>query len=519
MMTAAAHGSNLEESFDHDEEGKVFQNAEMRELTLVSMPRNRAHELDYHRPFIDEIKLRDTDGAPLTRVPDVFDCWYESGSMPYAEVHYPFEGTEEFDPTRKKGFPADFISESVDQTRGWFYSLMVLGVGLFGVTPYQHVITNGLVLAEDGKKMSKKLKNYPDPLDVVDNYGADTLRFYLLSSPIIKGEDLNFTERHVAELSRKNIGRLDNVLSFYELYKDSAPHSAEIAESPHILDIWIRARLSELVKEVTLGFEEYELDRASKPVTDFIDDLSTWYTRRSRDRFKSDDVSDRTYALATMRYVLCTLAHVIAPVMPFYSEYLFGRVRTEHDTASVHLSAWPEGGDIDAELIATMSLVRDFANAGLKLRTEHNIKVRQPLNTFTVGYNSEVPQYWDICKPILEDELNVKEAVLVRRVDLAESTYELDTTITETLRREGEARDFMRALQELRKASGLTPQDRIILRVYTNDYGRALLEDTTLSALIQETVQIDKIIFDAEASGTPVALASVGFSVHLVKVV
>ena len=178
---------------------------------------------------------------------------------------------------------------------------MVLGVALFGVSPYKNVITNGLMLAEDGKKMSKKLKNYPDPTEMINKYGADTLRFYMLASPIIKGEDLNFTEKHVAELSRKNLGRLDNVLSFYDLFKDTAPHEATIEDSPHVLDRWIHVRLHELIEEVTLGYESYELDRATKPITDFIDDLSTWYVRRSRDRVKGEDVVDRTHALGSLR--------------------------------------------------------------------------------------------------------------------------------------------------------------------------------------------------------------------------
>lgn len=515
MIMAAAHGSDLSEAFDHDEDGKRFNNAEMRVLHVPALPRNRAHELDFHRPFIDEIELFDADGTKLIRVPDVFDCWYESGSMAYAEVHYPFEHADEFKPSEGKGFPADFIAEGVDQTRGWFYSQLVLGVGLFGMSPYKNVIVSGLVLAEDGKKMSKKLKNYPDPLEVVDAYGADTLRFYLLSSPIIKGEDLNFTEQNVAELSRKNIGRLENVLTFYELYKDSAPHDATIEGSPSILDKWIHARLHELIGEVTAGYEGYELDRATKPVTDFIDDLSTWYTRRSRDRFKSADMEDRAHALGAMRYVLRKLSKVIAPVMPFYADYLFMRVRTETDPESVHLSDWPMSGGVDLELIATMSYVRSYATKGLMLRTQKNMKVRQPLALFTITHPGVSPRYWDACASILKDELNV-EAVVLEIVEEGEPSADFDWVITEDLKRKGEVRDFIRSIQELRKVSEFTPNDRIVLRVVTDEYGQGLL--TEFKVLISETVQANDIVFETTATGTPIALLNVGFSVHLDKV-
>ncbi|MFM2374358.1 MAG: hypothetical protein RLZZ234_353, partial [Candidatus Parcubacteria bacterium] len=387
MMTAAAHGEALDGAFDHDDEGKVFKNAEIREVSFVPLPHNEAYELDFHRPFIDEYPIFDAEGTRLVRVPDVFDCWYESGAMPFAQDHYPFENTTIVDPDKRIGFPADFIAESVDQTRGWFYSMMVLGTALFGVSPYKHVITNGLMLAEDGKKMSKKLKNYPDPTDILNRYGADTLRFYMLSSPIIKGEDLSFTEKHVAELARKNLGRLDNVLSFYELFKGEVSHDVQIDRSPHVLDAWMHARLNELVQEVTEGYESYELDKATKPVTDFIDDLSTWYLRRSRDRVKGEDMSDKGYALGSLRSVLRTLALVIAPTMPFYAEHLFMRVRTETDPISVHLADWPTQGVVNVELLLDMAEVRAVVTLALEERTKANIKVRQPLArlTATVG--------------------------------------------------------------------------------------------------------------------------------------
>jgi len=280
---------------------------------------------DFHRPYIDEIEVFSEKGDRLTRIPEVFDTWYESGSMPYGQYHYPFENLQQFNPENNVGFPADFISEGLDQTRGWFYSLLVLGVGLFGVSPYKNVIVHGMVLAEDGKKMSKRLKNYPDMVDVINKYGADALRYYLLASPVIRGEELSFSEKGVGEVMRKLISRLDNVVSFYELYRDiSLEKDAEQKKDyEHSLDRWILARLYTLERRVCESVEGYELDKATRPILDFVDDLSTWYLRRSRDRFKEGDSKDAEDVRVTLYVVLKTLSKIMAPFTPFYSEYLF----------------------------------------------------------------------------------------------------------------------------------------------------------------------------------------------------
>lgn len=461
-------------------------NAEVRELAFAPIPHNRNFELDYHRPYIDEIELIDADGEPLERVQDVFDCWFESGSMPYGQQHYPFENDATFDPKKNVGYPADFIAESVDQTRGWFYSLIVLGTALFGQTPYTHVITNGLVLAEDGRKMSKSLKNYPDPLDVVDTYGADTLRFYLLSSPIIRGEDLNFSEKSLAELSRKNIGRLANVLSFYELYRGA--DSGTRAVSPHVLDRWIMARLSEVVREITEGMESYELDRATRPITGFIDDLSVWYLRRSRERLKYGDARDQRYALTTLREVLRTLALMSAPSMPFFADYLWNAVRYEDDPESVHLASWPEAGPGDQELIVTMEEVRRVVSLGLEARSEAGIKVRQPLAK--LSYRKTESDIGALHELIL-DEVNVKE---VSALSESENEVVLDTTITEALRQEGILRDLIRLIQDVRKEQNLMPADQIIL--YVDAKGEELIARS--GADFARTVGAREIVCDAQ---------------------
>ncbi len=455
MIQAVAYGT------EHERLGKIIdndyydmQNAEVREVTFHRIPHNDNYELDFHRPYIDEIELRDADGERMIRVPDVFDCWFESGSMPYAQNHYPFHNLDAFDAKKSIGFPADFIAESIDQTRGWFYSLIVLGVALFGKSPYKHVITNGLVLAEDGKKMSKKLQNYPDPIELADRVGADAIRYYLLSSPIIRGEDLNFSEKEVLELQRKNIGRLHNVLAMYEMYADEGVHASNT--SAHVLDRWMIARLNETVRDITEGYKSYELDKATRPIEGLIDDLSVWYLRRSRERLKNEDVADKHACLATLRFVLKNLALVMAPVMPFYAEHLFRRVREMSDVESVHLMSWPdiEKGVTDWKVLPAMATLREDVTRVLEARAKVNIKVRQPL-----GILRGPTEYTEEYRALLLDEANVKEYICDPNI----SIIELDTTITPELKREGDVRELMRAIQELRKTRGLNPHDRVQL--------------------------------------------------------
>ena len=486
MIQAAAYGT------DHEALGKIIDddtfdmvNAEVRQMSFVPLPHNDTYELDFHRPYIDDITLVDTDGTPLVRVPDVFDCWFESGSMPYAQHHYPFENEDVF---TKDKFPANFIAEGLDQTRGWFYSLIVLGTALFGKSPYQNVVVNGLVLAEDGKKMSKSLQNYPDPMELANRVGVDAMRFYLLSSPIIRGEDLNFSEKEVLELQRKNIGRLHNVLSMYEMYQNGTQANAD---SPHVLDRWMLARLNETVEAITEGYEGYELDKATRPIEGLIDDISVWYLRRSRERLKGVDEEDKNAALRTLRYTLQTLACVIAPVMPFYAEYLFQRVREEDDSESVHLMRWPKAGKVDPVVLGEMSMVREFVTLALEARQKANIKVRQPLPALHINVEME-----DAYGAIIADEVNVKQVI----ADLKEDTRALlDTTITPELRIEGEVRELMRAIQDARKEIGLMPHDRITLAV---DENTKLLIDTQKSEVLHTVGAVEVVVDESRAERT-----------------
>ncbi|MBI2612926.1 isoleucine--tRNA ligase [Candidatus Kaiserbacteria bacterium] len=408
---------------------------------------------DLHKHTVDEITVPCKCGGVMRRVPDVLDTWFDSGSMPYGQVHYPFEDKEKFD----AAFPAQFIAEGLDQTRAWFYYLHVLAGALFDKNAFQNVIVNGIVLAEDGKKMAKKLKNYPDPMDIVEKYGADALRFYLLSSPVMQAENLNFSEKGVDEAAKKHVGRLMNVLAFYELYANA---TARGVGSVHVLDRWILARLDGLVVEVTKEFDTYRLDTATRPLGDFIDDLSTWYLRRSRERFKEETL-DKKSALATLRYVLHALSLVMAPSMPFLAEHVFQAVREEEDEESVHLSAWPEArsggffsrlfGARPDPLLAKMAKAREIVTKALEARDKAGIKVRQKLPPLQISVSDHVSISEAV--EVVVDEVNVQ--AIVPSPILKAGEILLDTNITPELREEGIIRDTMRLVQDARKAAKL----------------------------------------------------------------
>lgn len=404
---------------------------------------------DLHKHVVDEITVPCSCDGGMHRIPDVLDTWFDSGSMPYGEDHYPFEHKELFEGT----FPARFIAEGIDQTRAWFYYLHVLAGALFNKPAFQNVIVNGIVLAEDGKKMSKRLQNYPDPMEIVEKYGADALRLYLLSSPVMQAENLAFAESGVDDINKKNIGRLTNVLAFYKLFEDGTERADT---SVHMLDRWVLARLDKLINETTDGYEKYELDRATRPIALFIDDLSAWYVRRSRDRFKVDG-KEKIEVLATIRYVLYKFSITIAPAMPFIAEEIFQGVREVKDPESVHLAQWPEikkewslfGGNKNAAIIADMARARALASEALMLRQKAGIKIRQPLASLTIpeALSNELAA-------ILEEEVNVKKVI-------AGSTLLLNTVLTPELIKEGDDRELARAVADARKTEGLSPKDKV----------------------------------------------------------
>lgn len=448
-----------------------LKNSEFRKLDFVTLPHNEDYELDLHKPYIDEIEFVSQDGSNLRRISEVFDCWFESGSMPFAQVHYPFENKEEFERDNGLLFPADFIAEGLDQTRGWFYTLLVLGTGLFKKSPYNNVVVNGMILAEDGRKMSKSLNNYPDPVYIFDKYGADSLRYYLMSSSAVKAEDINFSEKGVDEISKKVILKLGNVFSFYEIYAEKMEVSKkEKPKARHILDKWILAKINELHKNITESLDSYRIDNASRPIMDFIENLSTWYIRRSRDRFKSEDVNDKNNALATTHFVLMELAKYMAPFIPFFAEHIYLKLKSENDPESVHLCEWPEADKINNEVLKDMEEARRVVSLALENRMSVGIKVRQPLQKLKIKNLKlkDKEEYLDLIK----DEVNVKG------IEFSENLKEevwLDTKITQELRREGNTREFIRAIQELRKEKNLIPSNTMSLLVETDKIGEAFL--------------------------------------------
>lgn len=481
--------------------------ASLHPIDFRALPHNEEFEIDLHRPYIDQITWQSDDGAEhetMRRVPEIFDVWYDSGSMPFAQIHYPFEHHHKFDARNSSLFPADFIAEGIDQTRGWFYLLLVMSIGLFNKAAFKNVIVNGLVLAEDGRKMSKSLKNYAEIGPTIDKYGADALRFSLLSSPLVQAEDVSFSEKILDEVNKKHFNRLSNVFTFYDMYaKESRKASAlasradlsRPADPKNILDKWIIARLDELTEQVTKGLDGYELDRAIRPFASFIDDLSTWYLRRSRDRFKGDDAIDRDAALHTTRFVLYTLSLLLAPFTPFYAEDLYQKLTgieygdkyaeagAKGFRESVHLESWPEierssvlrfrekifgKSHSRARVLESMATARQIVETGLALRSKAAIKVRQPLAGATYEFTKKRNALTAQHEQMIADELNVKKVSIAKDKggeELDGIKFVLDTHITKELEEEGLMRDVVRAIQEARKEANLSPSDVISIHI------------------------------------------------------
>jgi isoleucyl-tRNA synthetase len=406
---------------------------------------------DLHKHFVDEItfKCNECEGE-MKRIPDVLDCWFESGSMPFAQQHYPFENEKKF----KDNFPAKFIAEGVDQTRAWFYYMHVLATALKKKSAFQNVIVNGIVLAEDGKKMSKRLNNYPDPIEMFDKYGADAVRYYLATSTVMRAEDFKFIEKEVDEVVKKVILILYNVLSFYQMYAEDSVEPN--TKSKNILDKWIISKTEKLTKEITDAYDNYDLNKATRPIAEFVNELSTWYLRRSRDRFKGDDEEDKQSALSTLKFVLERLSLVMAPVIPFTSEHVWQELGNKE---SVHLEEWPKAGKVDKKILEQMDMVRQIVETGLASRAESGIKIRQPLSLAKVSGESVPEEYLELIK----DELNVKQVEFVK----GENKVELDTKVTDELRIEGHLRELVRSINAMRKKQGLTPGDVVTLSYST----------------------------------------------------
>jgi isoleucyl-tRNA synthetase len=403
--------------------------------------------------------------------------------MPFAQFHYPFENVEKFE----ANFPGDFIAEYVGQVRAWFYYVHAVNVGLFGKNAFKNVIVTGTLAGNDGRKMSKSFGNFTDPNELMDQYSADSLRFLLLSSPVLNGEDFSLLDKDVADVARK-LSMAWNMYDFFTLYADvdgwewdgKLTDPSEDLINP--LDQWIVARMHQLINEVNLHMERYDLPNAVKPILPFLDDASNWYVRRSRKRFwKSEDDDDKAAAYKTLHYVLVQLSHVMAPFTPFLSEELYQKLTGGE---SVHLENWPVGGHVNELVISRMSAVREVITEGLALRAKAGIKVRQPLQAVMVS-----PQRFELIKDFAEivmEELNVK--IVGVADNLNESGVELNTELTSELRREGMAREVVRFVQAARKAANLNVDDRIELRLSTeaSELEKAIAEHK--DSIYQETL-------------------------------
>ncbi|MCF7849668.1 MAG: isoleucine--tRNA ligase [Kiritimatiellales bacterium] len=367
---------------------------------------------DLHKHYVDRI-LIEKDGKTYRRTPEVLDCWFESGAMPYAQNHYPFENKEHFE----ANFPADFIAEGLDQTRGWFYTLMVLSTALFDKPAFKNVVVNGLVLAEDGLKMSKRLKNYPDPIHVIHEYGADALRLYMIYSPVVRAESLRFSEEGVKHALRHLLLPWWNAYSFFVTYAniDGWGPEKSVPQRDNLMDRWIQSSLARLEQQVTDALDRYDLQAAVRPFVRFIEELTNWYIRRSRRRFwKSDDDSDKMQAYSTLYDVLLGLSKIAAPFTPFISETIYQNLKMDEMPESVHLCDFPTAADAkrDEVLEGQMAVVMSAVEQGRALRAEYKLKNRQPLATmFVVCDDEKLLANIQELESLISDELNVREVV------------------------------------------------------------------------------------------------------------
>src|SRR5258708_98929 len=412
--------------------------------------------VDLHRPYIDDVVLKCKEcGKDAHRTPEIFDSWVEAGSMPFAEYHYPFDQKEVFE----SRFPAQFVAEYIAQTRAWFYVMHVISYNLFGKAPFQSVVTTGTILAEDGSKMSKSKNNYPDPWEVMGKYGVDAMRFYLMNSPVMNADNLNFSERELSVIYRKNILILWNVYNYFVTYANEAGWEPKPAgykpDLTNVLDLWIVAKTQELVNTVTDELDGYNTVRATRAIEEYINELSTWYLRRSRGRKDS-------HFFGSLRHALLVMAKVSAPVIPYMSELIYSNLNKNQAVLSVHLAKWPEKKELSKdqkEVLDQMELVCNLVEQGHGLRKAANIKLRQPLASVTYNDKNELRKdYTDI----LAEELNVKTVKFGDKL-------EFDLNLTSELKKEGLARELERAVQDLRKKSGLKVGEIVNLSYNTDD--------------------------------------------------
>ncbi|MBI3889554.1 isoleucine--tRNA ligase [Candidatus Saccharibacteria bacterium] len=457
-----------------DKQGKelvkvVGSYAELKELSGIELD-------DYHRPWVDDVTFT-IDGVKYTRIDKVMDSWFEAGSMPFAQFHYPFENKQKFE----DNFPGDFIVEYIGQVRAWFYYMHSMSIALFGENSFKNVIVTGNVAGNDGRKMSKSYGNFTDPNELMDKFSADSLRFLLLQSPLLNGEDFALQDKEVGDVARK-LSMVWNMYDFFTMYAEvdgweyDGTLKDPLEDCTNPLDIWIISRLHQLIADVEKNMDAYNIPDAIDPILPFLDDASNWFVRRSRRRFwKSEDDGDKEMAYRTLHYVLTRLSYVLAPFTPFLAEELYHNLTG--DTESIHLKDWTPAGRVNELVVKDMEEVREYVNQALSLRAKERIKIRQPLASVTVPTMGEFVNFEDI----LVDELNVKK--VIQGSELA-----LDFELTPELKREGLMREVVRHIQSARKAAGLNVDDRINLSLSTNDQTLEKAIDEYAAVIATETL-------------------------------
>lgn len=467
------------------EDGEIFVAGSIAELEKLSGQKIT----DLHRPAIDNVVLTLPSGKKATRVKEVLDCWFESGAMPYAQDHYPFENEDQFE----RHFPADFIIEYTGQLRGWFYYLHVLSNALRKSVAFKNVVVTGVLMGNDGRKMSKSYGNYPDPKATIEKYGAEAIRLYFMSSKIMSGEDVAITEEEIREQSRL-LNVLHNSYQYFLTYASLHDWQPATVESDNLLDKWITTRAQQMVNEIDTNLEAFNLQAATKAIRPFIEDLSTWYIRRNRDRFVSGDKA----ALQTLYEVLHLASRAIAPVLPFSAEVIFQGL--ERNNSSVHLQSYPDKNIVaveeNQELLEKMELVRSICSNGNMLRSQAGVSLRQPLATIRLfGYKEleSEPEY----QAIITDELNVKSIEFgpidkkwVKSEDRGKEIG-LDTNITAELEAEGRYREIVRKFQDARKKSGFSVGEKILVNIYAE--GTSFEVVKKFKEELQKTASLQKI--------------------------
>lgn len=455
--------------------------AELKELSGVELE-------DYHRPWVDDITF-EIDGVKYERIDKVLDCWFESGSMPFAQFHYPFENVEKFE----RNFPGDFIVEYVGQVRAWFYYVHAVNVGLFGHNAFKNVIVTGNIAGNDGYKMSKSRGNFTDPNELMDKFSADSLRFTLMSSPLLNGDDFTLHDKEVSDVARK-LSMIWNMYDFFTMYAEvdkwefNGTSSDPSSDLTNPMDQWIVSRLHQLVGQVENSMDAYDIPNAVKPILPFIEDASNWYVRRSRRRFwKSGDDTDKNNAYRTLHYVLVQLSMILAPFTPFLAEELYQKLTGGE---SVHLLDWPIAGKVNELVVDEMETVREYVNSGLSIRARERQKVRQPLASVTIPTLGKFVDFEDI----LCEELNVKSVKIG-------DEFELDLVITPELKSEGTSREIIRHIQSARKNAGLNVDDRINLILITTDKELKQAITDHKDVIMSETlaVKLSDELFDYKA--------------------